>query len=125
MATTPSVNMRTTPSMSVEPTPSGCQLPDVPLPPGVVYADLWEDTNTDRPWRVVNSATRGVEGKSDIQVWVAAVQYADGSLDQDDAIDRASVWIDACQEALSARQARELADALLAAADELEGWAAR
>ncbi|VBA60295.1 hypothetical protein [Mycobacterium attenuatum] len=99
--------------------------PNVPLPPGAVYAALWEDAATDRPWRVVNSATRGVEGKSDIQVWVAAVQYADGSLDQNDAIDRASVWIDACQEALSARQARELADALLAAADELDGWAKR
>ncbi|KAA1247799.1 hypothetical protein F0Q45_22120 [Mycobacterium simiae] len=115
--------MTTTPTTS-DPTPSGCQLPDIPLPPGAVYADLWSGTNSDRPYRVINGITRGVEGNSDIQVWAQAIQYADGSLDQG-ALDRPSVQVEAGCEALSARQARELAAALIIAAGELDGWATR
>ncbi|VBA60490.1 hypothetical protein [Mycobacterium attenuatum] len=96
----------------------------VPLPPGAKYADLWEDATTDQPYRRITGEVRGVTGNTNVLVWVEAVQYADGSLDQS-AIDRPSVQIEANQEALSSRQARELAMALLTAADELDGWAKR
>lgn len=97
-------------------------LPDVPLPPGAVYTEAWECCHDDgRHSRIINGATRGVEGNSDIQVWTAAVQYDDGTLD-DSALEQPSVWIEAAQEALSSRQARELAAALLEAAAELDGW---
>ncbi|ORC02965.1 hypothetical protein [Mycobacterium persicum] len=70
-----------------------------------MYADLRSDTNTYRPYRVmINGITRSVDGNGGIQVWVAAVQYGDGTLDQD-VLDRPSVWIDAHQEALSSEQA--------------------
>lgn len=100
--------------------------PNVPLPPGAEYADLWSaagDGDT-RQCRVINGATRSVEGNPDVRVWTGAMQYSDCSLD-DGALDRPSVWIDARQEALSPRQARELAAALLEAADELDGWTRR
>ncbi|MGV0494102.1 hypothetical protein [Mycobacterium kansasii] len=100
-------------------------VPDVALPPGVMYDDPWElDTDTGRQSRLLNGATRGVPGNSDIQVYNAAVQYADGTLAQD-ALNRPSVWIYACEEALSSGQARALAAELIAAADELDGWAER
>ncbi|BCI89368.1 hypothetical protein PJK45_20610 [Mycobacterium kansasii] len=98
--------------------------PDVPLPPGAVFANLWEDATTDRPYRRITSEVRSIEGNTNVLVWVEAIQYGDGSLDQS-AIDRPSVQIEANQEALSSRQARELAAALLTAADELDGWAKR
>ncbi|MGV7695825.1 hypothetical protein PJM27_08940 [Mycobacterium kansasii] len=98
--------------------------PSIPLPTGAVCADLWQDTD-HRPWRRITGEVRGVTGgNTNVSCWAEAVQYADGSLDQS-AIDRPSVQVEANQEALSARQARELADALLAAADELDGWAER
>ncbi|MGV0519872.1 hypothetical protein ABVK43_21775, partial [Mycobacterium kansasii] len=88
--------------------------PDVPLPPGAVFANLWEDATTDRPYRRITSEVRSIEGNTNVLVWVEAIQYGDGSLDQS-AIDRPSVQIEANQEALSSRQARELAAALLTA----------
>ncbi|WP_261887546.1 DUF6907 domain-containing protein, partial [Mycobacterium marinum] len=99
--------------------------PNVPLPPGAEYADPWGAVDSDpRQYRVINGATRSVEGNSDVEVWTAAVQYDDGTLDQD-ALDRPNVWIQAHQEGLSSAQARELAAALLSAADELDGWTRR
>ncbi|MGV7687131.1 hypothetical protein PJN34_23280 [Mycobacterium kansasii] len=98
--------------------------PHIPLPPGVEYADLWGQGDGGRQQRLINGITRGVEGNSDIQVYNAAVQYADGTLAQD-ALNRPSVWIYACEEALSSGQARALAAELIAAADELDGWAER
>ncbi|WP_136625785.1 hypothetical protein [Mycobacterium innocens] len=93
-----------------------------PPTPGARFADLWQDTTTDRPWRRITGEVRGVAGNGNVLVWAEAVQYADGSLDQS-AIDRPSVQAD--REALSARQARELAAELVAAADELDRWSAR
>lgn len=124
MTITPSTNMPTgTLSMSVDPKPNGCQLPNIPLPAGAVCADLWQDTD-HRPWRRITGEVRGVTGNGSISCWAECIQYADGTLDQS-AIDRPSVQVEADREALSARQARELAASLLAAADELDGWAER
>jgi hypothetical protein len=56
-------------------------LPDVPLPAGteVIYDSRWEDVD-HRPWRVIHTVKRTVEG-CDVTVYAKALQYADdGSL---------------------------------------------
>jgi hypothetical protein len=87
-------------------------------PPAGWHADHspgWEPGDGDdiRPWRLVYSAERTVTNH-DAEVQLRAIQYADGTLAE------AEVLLNGDDE-LSSDQARELAAALIEAADELDG----
>lgn len=101
---------------------------DVPPPPGA-EADIWEDTTPDRrvvftvPTCVLNRT--GDPFRSPIVV-AQAVQWADGSLDVTGVVEPPSVSLESPAEpGLSSSEARELAAALIAAADVIDGWVAR
>jgi hypothetical protein len=75
------------------------------------------------PYRVVG-ADRGVTDHR-VCVSTAAIQWADGSIDDGRMMARCPELLDGITEAISglnSDQARELAAALLEAADELDGW---
>lgn len=90
--------------------------PDVALPPDTVSLDGWQGNE----YRVISGPDRRVPGVDGI-VGTSAVQYADGSIDQSE-VDSPRVWTDITG-ALTAQQARQIAGALVAAADEIDGWA--
>ncbi|HEY2085721.1 MAG TPA: hypothetical protein VGH54_06775, partial [Mycobacterium sp.] len=95
--------------------------PDVPLPAGADFGDIWEGEGDD-VHRVVMGDTRGITD-TDVIVWTSAIQYWDGSIDTDGEIEKPALHIDAGAGAdissLNSDQARELAAALLEAAAEL------
>lgn len=93
----------------------------VPLPTGAVFADVWE-VEDPLPQRLVTGAYRGLTG-SDIRVWTSAIQWANGGIALQQP-DPPRVHIGGDIE-LSSDQARELAAALLEAADEIDRWTAR
>jgi hypothetical protein len=92
----------------------------IPLPAGVVLVDDWQ-ADDPQPYRVVMGADRGIDGH-DLRVRPSAIQFADGRID-DGHIERLAIHVDDCDRTLTAAQARELAAVLLAAADEVDGWA--
>ena len=97
--------------------------PDVAPPPGTDFACPWEGNPA---YRTVFGVDRAVTD-STARAYTAAIQLADGSLD-DGAIAAPSVYVcDGNQDgmALNSDQARELASALLQAAAELDGWVTR
>jgi len=54
--------------------------PDVPLPAGADYVDDWQKVDgSAMPYRFIG--TKDVVFADHVRVWTAAVQYADGSLD--------------------------------------------
>lgn len=93
--------------------------PDISLPPGFT-ADDWQPT--DPPHRVIYGTRRILDGHPAI-VGTAAVQFCDGTVD-DGEIGLPSVYIDRGDtqsiDGLSSGHARQLARALIAAADELD-----
>ena len=91
---------------------------DVPLPSGVAAAGDWQPSDP-LPYRVVLGEDRGVTDHN-VVVHTVAIQFADGRI-ADARIKAATVY---SGRGLSSTQARELAAALLAAADELDGWGA-
>jgi len=94
--------------------------PDVPLPPGTASSDDWQSGPTYPSYRIINGADRGIDG-TEVEVWTSATQFADGSIDTDDdppAVRVRSSW----EDGITAGQARQLARALIAAADEIDGW---
>jgi hypothetical protein len=91
----------------------------VPPPVGAVFADIWEVE--DPLQRLVIGAYRGVTGLV-THVWTSAIQWADGGIAQQPDPPRVHIGGDI---ELSSDQARELAAALLEAADEIDQWAAR
>src|SRR4051794_15743058 len=97
--------------------------PDIPLPAGADFADMWEGRGDDIH-RVVMGVNRGVTD-SDVIVWSSAIQFWDASIDTDNVIDPPAVHIDGAVGNLNSDQARELAAALLEAAAECDGWAER
>ncbi|MGO8771500.1 MAG: hypothetical protein ACLQIK_01160 [Mycobacterium sp.] len=63
-----------------------------------------------------------------MQISTAAIQFADGSIDDGDIEPPSVAILDGDTDTgiqLNADQARKLASVLLAAADEVDGWAAR
>lgn len=93
-------------------------LAGVRLPVGAVFGGDWEG---DGPHRVVFGGNRGVDGHQ-AAVQTASIQFADGRVDDGRLVEAPSVTVlDA--DHLTSVQARELASALLAAADEIDGWA--
>jgi hypothetical protein len=91
--------------------------PDVPLPTGVAAAGSWQP-NDPLPYRVVLGEDHGVTDHN-VVVHSVAIQFADGRID-DGRIKAATVY---SGRGLSSTQARELAAALLEAADDLDRWA--
>lgn len=95
-------------------------VPDVPLPDGARTVGTWEDVEcSTTPWRSVVFASRQVTDHT-ARVSANACQYSDGHVD--------SVGISVAgldYEDLNSDQARELAAALLEAAEQLDKWAAR
>ncbi|HEY2085220.1 MAG TPA: hypothetical protein VGH54_04165 [Mycobacterium sp.] len=116
-------------------------VPFVPLPPGVEDYDAWHDWNYE--YRLIWGAAREVQSwphdghvgdERSIIVAPCAAQLPDGSVATDERASNAPVIVlqgknadGALRDLLTvpASRARELASALLEAADELDGWAGR
>jgi hypothetical protein len=76
-------------------------------------------------FKVWNQASCPICAQSDghdLRVRPSAIQFADGRID-DGHIERPAIHVDDCDRTLTAAQARELAAVLLAAAEEVDGWA--
>lgn len=88
----------------------------VPLPEGGIHAGDW-DPHDPMPSRCIYGPVRKVtDAKWSIET--ATSQWADGTVDTE------GTWIEMSGEGLrNSDQARELAAALLEAADEVDGWA--
>lgn len=97
-------------------------LHDVPLPAGAEWYDgRWEDVD-HRPWRVIRTVKRAVKG-CDVTVYAQGVQYADGSLGEGrEGLELMVEFLE--DDGISAEQARDLAAALIGAADEMDRLAA-
>jgi hypothetical protein len=98
--------------------------PDIAPPPGAEFADDWEG---DSPHRVIVGFDRTVTDHT-ARVYAVVIQMADGSIDEGliegphaNIADGERSGI----ENLNSDQARELAAALLEAADEIDEWVAR
>lgn len=97
----------------------------VPLPVGARTFDTWQDDDP-QPYRIIVGADRRVTDHT-VRVSPSAVQRADGSVDGHGDIEAPQVYVFELGESapLNSDQARELAAALLEAADEIERWSAR
>ena len=96
---------------------------DVSVPPGA-RPDTWQD-DVPQPYRILFGEVRGIDGKDidDVSVQPTAVQFSDGRVDDGSVHQPPHVYL--CDDGLTGMQARELAALLIAAADEVDGWAAR
>ena len=79
----------------------------------------WGEWSKDCLSRVVNGRERIVDGH-DAEVVTNALQHRDGSLTEA----CVAVYVD-CNQEFGSDSAREFARLLMAAADELDGWAAK
>jgi hypothetical protein len=99
--------------------------PDVEPLQGSEFVGTWE--LDPLPYRVVFGFDRTVTDHN-VRVYASAVQLADGTVDSS-LIEGPSVYVASGEndglEPLNSDQARELASALLEAAAEIDGWAAR
>jgi hypothetical protein len=98
-------------------------IPDVPVPPGA-RPDTWQD-DSPQPYRILLGDVRGIDGVDTDRLCVqpTAVQFADGRVDDGSVHEPPHVYL--CDHAFTATQAREVAALLIAAADEVDGWAAK
>ncbi len=90
--------------------------PDIPLPAGAVFGDIWEG---DDPERVIMGPTRGITD-TDITIWTSAIQRADGRIAPEQP-EPPRVHVEGAVD-LNSDQARELAAILLEAAADVDGW---
>jgi hypothetical protein len=89
----------------------------VSIPAGF-SADPWGDLS-DRPFRLIWGPQRTIDGDA-VVVRVSAAQYIDGAIDETDD-DGPAIHIDICRDwGISTKHAREVAAAILAAADEAD-----
>ena len=95
----------------------------VALPPKAVTADAWIPDG-GRFYRVFEAEERHL-GES-IRVWAHGCQWDDGTVEKD-GIDAPGISVDGVvyDRSLTSETARRLADLLVTAADELDGWAAK
>ena len=96
---------------------SGCAC-SVPLPAGAIAADEWRPDG----YRVFEGEERHI-GES-ITVWTHGIQHDDGHID-DGTTEAPGISVDGVfwDTAISSDTARRLADLLVMAADEIDGWA--
>jgi hypothetical protein len=100
--------------------------PGVPLPPGANVVDDWHEFRYE--YRLIATETREVEG-TNVGIELSACQFPDQSfLDDGREFPKISVltscpggWSSLGVE-VAAEGARQLARALIAAADQLDGW---
>ncbi|MEZ0363392.1 hypothetical protein ACAG26_06760 [Mycobacterium sp. pUA109] len=92
-------------------------IPNVPLPPGAVHADDWQPY--EPPYRIVTGPTRVIGSYG---VWAAAAQFADGSIDDGSQVEHPTVHVTLTggRDDLTTAEARQLARALIAAADQFD-----
>jgi hypothetical protein len=99
--------------------------PDVALPPGAAAnEDEW--AAWDNQCRIIHGPTRTIT--KDVFVQSTAVQLPDGTFEYDDGQGGEAPSVTVCcdwSHNLTTALARQLAEAILAAADEVDGWAAR
>jgi hypothetical protein len=97
---------------------------DVPVPAGVIKVDVWQD-DIPQPYRVLIGDLRGIDGLDidRVSIQATAVQFSDGRIDDGSVHEAPSVYLG--DDPLSSIQARELAAALIATADEIDGWSQR
>jgi hypothetical protein len=98
-------------------------IPDVPVPPGA-RPDDWQD-DSPLPYRVLLGDVRSIDGLHvDVaNVQVTAIQFSDGRVDDGSVHEPPHVYFR--DDALSTAQARELAAALIEAADTVDRWVAK
>lgn len=97
--------------------------PDVPLPPGATPG-VGDWSRWDNEYRIIYGAERKIV-HSEAWVQASAVQLPDGRLDSKTGPSRSAPGISVpshWEEYLSSSQARQLAGAIVAAADELDTW---
>lgn len=92
--------------------------PEVSPPAGAAYVGPWDD-DQPMPSRSFFGSPRGIGGRG-IVVGTAGHQWADGSIES-----AASIDVIGLLDGLTGDQARELASALLQAADEVDAWRTR
>jgi hypothetical protein len=104
-------------------------VPDVPLPAGTRALDDWGACGNE--YRIISTDANPVEATG-LLVSMVATQLRDGSISVDDSHDAPLVFVDELIDGrsyerltVSAEGARNLAAALVLAADELDGWAGR
>ncbi|UXA12391.1 hypothetical protein KXD97_00260 [Mycobacterium sp. SMC-8] len=94
---------------------------DVPMPERTHCLDGWQENVDGMPeYRVISGADRHIRSISGI-VGTSAVQYVDGTIDRSPE-DSPRVWADFGAANMTSAQAREFAAAIVAAADEIDGW---
>ena len=113
---------------------------DQPVPVGAVRVEEWQPNGDGRFYRSFDSEERdipsGARHSTGVSVFAAAVQWDDGHIEDGssgDTFDSPRVYVaeilsDGLRREgipLSVEAARHLADVLVTAADEAEGWATR
>jgi hypothetical protein len=112
--------------------------PNVPLPVGAVTTEEWQ-ANDSRQYRNFEGESRetaaGTKYSPDVVVYGHGVQHDDGSIDdgtdpafEPPSISMATVDCDRQTDTgitLTSEAARRLADVLVTAADEIDGWSKR
>jgi hypothetical protein len=98
-------------------------LADQLTPPGF-RADEWQK-DTPVPYRVLFGELRAIDGLDvdRVSVQSTAIQLSDGRIDDGSLYEPPHVYLE--DDALTAAQARALAATLIAAADQIDGWAAK
>lgn len=91
--------------------------PDVPLPAGATYVDDWQASGPETPYRFIGTPVQHIT--EHLTMWTAAVQYADGSID-DGRIQAPSVMIGDWH--VPNDQVRELISVLQTALAQVEQW---
>src|ERR1700682_4134480 len=106
----------------IEPDP----LPNVSPPPNALHTEEWQ-TDGSRFYRNFEGEKRSI-GDS-IKVWAHGVQHDDGRIDDGtrDPVFATGESVGGVfwEDAISSETARRLADFLVMAADEVDGWATR
>ncbi len=97
-------------------------LADEVTPPAGAQGDAWQHNN-GQSYRIIYGTARGVADRPDISLSPAAVQFANGTVDNGDQLEPAVVYVDFDGErGLTASDARALATALVDAAADLDRW---
>ncbi len=93
-----------------------------PTLPAGANGDIWE-LHKGRFGRVIWATPRFIPDREDVLIAASAVKLDDGSIDDGSHSEAPMLHIEisGCR-ALNTAQARELAAAILAAADEIDGW---
>lgn len=105
-------------------------IPSVPLPPGACCLDGWQDTDDGtRHYRIIAGQDRWVADR-DTVIGSTAIQFSDGQIDDGQIIETPKLWVGSegighRDWHMSTTHARELAAALVQAADEIDGWVQR